>query len=200
MSDKQDQHVVKIQDAISQGIKSFLVAFSNDWQDESVYGFLLEISCEGTCLEGVAATEEGLTRIAKQYSESISSESLINEWRIELRWGSPEDGWYTNYEGGCFDNANQLLMNAHEAGLIELYDGQLNRLVLGVLQNLDVQGLFGQGEARYQKAIGICYMGGDNSEGEFLDWLKEVNSPDVVERVRREMEEGAAIYEDRRKS
>ena len=79
MPERRNRHIVEIQDAVSQGIKSFLVVFENDCQDELMYGFLLEVSCEGTSIGGAIATEEGLTRIAKQYIKSDSNETLSNE-------------------------------------------------------------------------------------------------------------------------
>ncbi|PSF37098.1 hypothetical protein C7H19_11705 [Aphanothece hegewaldii CCALA 016] len=194
MSENNEKKFIIIQNAITQGIREFLVAFENNWPNETMYAFLLEVSCEGTSLEAVAATEEGLTRIAKKYAESYFNELQINEKRIELRWGSPEDGWYPSYNGNYFNYANQLLIDAHNDQLMELYDGKLNQLALNVLHKLDMQGLFGHMKIRQQRAIGICYVGGDNSDEEFLHWLRVINSIDVVERVKREMAARNEIY------
>ena len=35
--------------------------------------------------------------------------------------------------------------------------------------------------------MGLCYIGGDNSEREFLSWPKQVNPPKVYKRLRREL-------------
>lgn len=193
MAEEPDQNFVKIKDAIDRGIRAFFLDLENDRQNESIYGFLLEVNCEGTSIEALAGTEEGLTRIAKEYAKSDADRTEIDEWRIQLRWASEEGGWYASYEKGYFDRANQFLLEAREVGLMELYDERLNRLVLEVLQELDREGFFGRGEVREGKAIGMCYVGGDNSEEEFLSWLAQVNSPEIVARVKQEREESFEI-------
>jgi hypothetical protein len=193
MAGEPDHNFVKIKDAIDRGIRVFFIELENDRQDELMYEFLIEVNCEGTSIEALAGTEEGLTRIAKRYAKSDADRTEIDEWRIQLRWASEEGGWYASYEKGYFDRANQFLIEAHQVGAMELYDERLNRLVLEVLQELDREGFFGRGEVRQQKAFGMCYVGGDNSEEEFFGWLSQVNSPEIIARVKQEREESFEI-------
>ncbi|BAT54402.1 hypothetical protein NOS3756_33710 [Nostoc sp. NIES-3756] len=196
MTKEREQAFLVIRDAITTGIQNFLAAFRHDWANETMYGFLLEASWEGTSVEAVAATEEGLLRIAKYYtaSEGKEDEQSINHQRIQLRWGSPEDGWYANYDANFFIRANQLLAFAHEAGLMELGDQQLQQLCLEVLRELDSAGVFANAETRPNIVVGVCDVGGDNTEEDFLQWAEAVNPPVVMERLRRELQEANEAY------
>ncbi|MEJ1935634.1 DUF4303 domain-containing protein [Nostoc sp. NIES-2111] len=196
MTKEREQAFSAIRDAIATGIKSFLAAFKHDWVNETMYGFLLEASWEGTSVDAVAATEEGLLRIAKSYAadDAKEDEQSINHQRIQLRWVSPEDGWYANYDANFFTRANQLLVQAHETGLMELGDQQLQQLCLEVLRELDSAGVFASAETRQNIVIGVCDVGGDNTEEDFLQWAEAVNPPVVMERLRRELQEANEIY------
>jgi hypothetical protein len=127
---KKDQAFSEIRKSIVEASRGFLAALHRDWAGETMYGFLLETSCEGYSVEAVAATEEGLLRSAQDYTKHYgkTGESFTQEMRIQLRWGSPEDGWYENYAAGLFENANQLISEAHEAELIEIYDQQFGSI------------------------------------------------------------------------
>ena len=69
----------------------------------------------------------------------------------------------------------------------EAYDGTLEGLCIEVLKELDSVGTFGTGSERERVVLGICYIGGDNSEKEFLNWAKQVNPPKVFKRLRQEL-------------
>jgi hypothetical protein len=85
MAGEADHNFVKIKDAIDRGIRVFFIELENDRQDELMYEFLIEVNCEGTSIEALAGTEEGLTRIAKRYAKSDADRTEIDEWRIQLR-------------------------------------------------------------------------------------------------------------------
>ena len=195
MTKEQEQVFAEIRRAIGVGVKDFLAALSRDRPGETMYGFLLEVPCEGTAVEAVAGTEEGLTRVARRYAEDEGEEGeeATRRQRAALRWGSPEDCWYSNYEAGFFREAQELISMAHDERLLEEYDEKLNRLCLETLQELDAAGVFGAGEEREGMVIGLCYVGGDNSDKEFLAWAKEVNPASVIKRLRRELKEARAI-------
>lgn len=196
MNKEREQALSAIRDAIATGIKNFLAAFRHEWANETMYGFLLEAAWEGTSVEAVAATEEGLFRIAKYYAadEGEEDEESINHQRIQLRWSSPEDGWYASYDADFFTRANQLLSQAHETGLMQLGDQQLQQLCLEVLQQLDSVGVFASAETRQNILIGVCDVGGDNTEEDFLKWAEVVNPPVVIERLRRELQKANEAY------
>jgi hypothetical protein len=180
--------------AIVAGCHEFLTALANDWTGEKLYGFLLEAAPEGDNVQAVAGTEEGLTRIAEHYATNLGYRARKGKTlpllRTLLRWGSPRDGWYVRFDAIFFDEANRLLQEACEQGAIEPFDGKLNGLCLEALRELDDAGVFGTGEERDRVLIGICYVGGDNSEQEFFGWAEKVNPPPVIERVRSEREQG----------
>lgn len=71
---------------------------------------------------------------------------------------------------------------------MELYDDRLIQLCLDVLRELDAAGVFGTGKVREQIPIGICDVGGDNTEEDFLAWAEAVNPPSVMEKLRRELQ------------
>jgi hypothetical protein len=196
MTKEREQMFSAIRDAIAIGVKNFLIAFRQDWTHETMYGFLLEAAWEGTSVEAVAATEEGLLRIAKYYAadEGKEDEESMNHQRIQLRWGSPEDGWYPSYDADFFTRANQLLTQAHETGLMQLGNQQLQQLCLKVLKELDSAGVFANPETRQNIVIGVCDVGGDNTEEDFLKWAEVVNPPVVIERLRRELQEANEVY------
>jgi hypothetical protein len=159
---EKDRAFSEIRRSIAEASKEFLAAFDRDWAGEAMYSFLLQTSCEGYDVEAVAASEEGLLRAAQAHTKHYgqTSESFTQEMQIQLRWGSPEDGWYENYAAGFFRNANQLIAEAHEAESIEIYDLQLQQMCLEVLKELDSDRVFGVGKERERIVIGICYVGG----------------------------------------
>jgi hypothetical protein len=197
MTTKQNQAFSAIREAIAEGARNFLVAFRQDWIGETMYGFLLETSWEGTSVEAVAGTEEGLLRIARYYAnrEGKQDEESLDLLCAQLRWESPEDGWYADYDAGFFEKANQLLSEVHKVGLMEIGDGQLQNLCLEALRELDTAGTFETNRTRERIAIGVCYVGGDQTEKEFLRWAEVVNPLVVVQRLRYELQKSNELFE-----
>jgi hypothetical protein len=68
-----------------------------------------------------------------------------------------------------------------------MYDGTLNGICIEVLKRMDAEGAFGTGPERERVVLGICYIGGDNSQEEFLGWAKQVNPSSVYKRLRKEL-------------
>lgn len=166
-------------------VEKFLCELMNKHSGETLYGFLLEVSCEGFSAHGAAATEEGLTRYAEKWVAEEGGK--LNRWKAEFRWGSPEDAWYQQPDA-AFNKVNQLLRKAEQQELYERYDGTLNELCIDVLKEMDAAGVFGTGPDRERLIVGLCYIGGDNSEEEFLGWAKQVNPPKVYKRLRQELQ------------
>jgi hypothetical protein len=171
--------------------KSYLRQVAKAHSGETLYAFLFEISCEGFSAHGAVATEEGLARYAQAQLAKvrpIKTADLLATLRSCFRWAGPEDGWYQQPDS-AFDAVNELLSRAEAEGLYETYDGSLNELCLKVLQEMDQAGLFGVGQERERVVLGICYIGGDNSDEEFLGWAKQVNSPGVMQRLQQELKQ-----------
>jgi hypothetical protein len=187
-----------IREALAAGVRDFLTEFRAAWPGETMYGFLFELPCEGTHAHAAAATEEGLIRVADRYAsrgyraKTGDTPTVLRTW---LRWAGPEDGWYQGNDTNAFLRASQLLDDAFAAGFMKSFDGQLNDLALAALRDLDALGEFGSGADRERVVLGMCYIGGDNSDEEFLGWAKRVNPPAVMKRLRRELTESGAAGE-----
>jgi hypothetical protein len=93
-----------------------------------------------------------------------------------------EDAWYQQPDS-AFGAVNRLLARAERDNLYEAYAGVLEGLCIDVLRELDASGAFGLGADRERVVLGVCYIGGDNSEEEFLGWAEQVNPPKVFERL-----------------
>jgi desulfoferrodoxin (superoxide reductase-like protein) len=72
---------------------------------------------------------------------------------------------------------------------MELGDQQLQQLCIEVLRELDENGVFPSAEIRQNIVVGVCDVGSDNTEEDFLQWVEAVNPPVVMERLRRELQE-----------
>jgi hypothetical protein len=189
--DQKDQFFSEIRAAIVMGVGEFLAAFRRDWPGETMYSFLLVAVWEGTYINSVAATEEGLLRIAEDYAEpcegQLDQESFKSEC-ARFRWGGYESGWYMNFDAEFFESANQLISDAHKIGLMVEGDQQLQQICLEVLRELDSNSIFGTGEAREKIVIGVSDVGGDHTEEDFLSWAEAVNPPVVMARLRSELQ------------
>jgi hypothetical protein len=175
-------------DSIRKGLRAaaeeFLRRVAKEHPGETLYGFLFEISCEGFSAHGTAGTEEALTRFAERQVARDGGD--LEAVRAEFRWGSPEDSWYQQPDE-AFDAVHDLLTRAMKEGLYEEYSGTLEGLCIDVLKELDAAGTFGTGADRERVALGVCYIGGDNSEQEFLGWARQVNPSKVYRRLRQEL-------------
>jgi hypothetical protein len=193
-----DELFARIMEALAAGVHEFLAEFRAAWPREAMYSFLFELPCEGTHAHAAVATEEGLTRVAEKYASKgygISDAETLTALRTWLRWAGPEDGWFQGSETHCFDRVSSLLDEAFAAKYMEMFDGQLNDLALATLGDLDVRWVFGSAAERERIVLGMCYIGGDNSDEEFLEWAERVNPPAVIERLRHEIDESRAMGE-----
>jgi hypothetical protein len=172
-----------IRSALHQAAEKFLHAVAKDHPGETLYGFLFEVSCEGFSAHGAAATEEGLSRFAEEWAAERGGK--VEHLKSEFRWGSTEDAWYQQPDA-AFAAVNRLLARAEREELYEMYAGVLEGLCIDVLKEMDAAGTFGTGATRERVTLGVCYIGGDNSEEEFLGWAKRVNPPKVFKRLRAE--------------
>jgi Domain of unknown function (DUF4303) len=189
-----------IQEAIVAGAKVFLSAFKQDWAGEEMFGFLLVADWEGNCVQAVAGTEEGVLRSVHEYAErrGRSDDEYIQAECIKSRWDGYEDGWYENLDDAFFGHANQLISEAHESGLIEMGDQQLQQICIEALKALDSAHVFGVAEAREKITIGVSDVGGDHAQEDFLSWAEPVNPPIVMERLRSELQKANELFQAER--
>ena len=173
----------QIESALSTELTAFVSAFRAK-HDEEIYGVLIEISREGFSAHGSIATEEGLTRFANECLGSYKGD--LSAAKKDLRWAGPENGWYQS-DDKAFRTTNAELSIAQKSKLYDYFDRTLTALCLKTLKSLDENGLFGTGVSRAKMVIGICYVGGDNSDEEFLGWAKQVNPKSVYTRLSKEL-------------
>jgi hypothetical protein len=195
---EKERAFLAIREAIVTGAKVFLSAFKRDWAEEEMFGFLLVAIWEGYCVQAVAGTEEGLLRSVYEYAEhkgKRDDNEYIQAERIKSRWDGYEDGWYENLNDEFFGQANQLISEAHESGLMEMGDQQLQQICIEALKALDSAHVFGVGEAREKITIGVSDVGGDHAQEDFLSWAEPVNPPIVVERLRSELQKANELFQ-----
>jgi hypothetical protein len=190
---EKERDFAAIREEIVTGSKEFLSAFKRDWAGEVMFGFMLVADCEGYSVEAVVGTEEGLLRVVHEYGKR--DDEYIQAECIKFRWGGYEDGWYENFDAALFSEANQLISEAHNSGLMELGDQQLQQICIESLRELDSDHVFGVGEAREKITIGISAVGGDHAEEDFLSWAEPVNPPVVIERLRRDLQEANELIQ-----
>jgi hypothetical protein len=175
-----------IRTALRAAAEDFLQRVEKAHPGETMYGFLFEISCTQFGAHGAVGTEEGLTRYAEKWASGKYADEdtdTVEKARAYFRWGGPEDAWYQQPDE-AFHAVNELLRRAEEEELYEEYGDALEKLCVEVLKEMDAAGRFGTGEGR--AVLGLCYIGGDNSEREFLGWARQVNPPKLYKRLRQE--------------
>ncbi len=177
--------------ALQSAAEDFLRRVEKANPGETLYAFLFEISCEGFSAFAAVATEEALARYSKAQLAKVKPIEASDSLAIVqscMRWAGPEAGWYQDLDS-VFDAANDLLSRANAQDLYQMFDGSLNEMCLQVLREMDQAGHFGKGKERDRVVLGICYIGGDNSDEEFLTWAKKVNPPSVIKRLRQELKQ-----------
>ncbi len=188
---EKEQAFSVIREAIVVAAKDFLSTFKQDWAGEEMFGFLLVAVWEGYSVEAVAGTEEGLLRVVNESGilAGRDDEESIRTECLKYKWSGYEDAWYENFDADFFSQANQLISDAHESGLMEMGDQQLQQICIEVLRELDSAEVFGVGAVREKITIGVSDVGGDHAEEDFLSWAEPVNPPIVMERLRRDLKE-----------
>ena len=185
----------EIRSALRAAAEDFLGRVQLAHPGETMYGFLLEISSSQFDAHGAVGTEEGLTRFAEKWVAGENADEdndTVEKATAYFRWGSTEDAWYQQPDEAFFA-VGELLNRAQEEGLYEEYGDALETLCIEVLKGMDAASRFGSGTQRERVALGLCYIGGDNSEKEFLAWAKQVNPPKVYKRLRKRVPQAGLI-------
>jgi hypothetical protein len=180
-----------IRDGLKTAAKDFLAAVQRDYPGEKCYAFLFEVACEGSDAHGALATEEALGRHVTKMIRRGYRAKRGDDRDVALsgfRWAGPEDGWHQQPDA-AFDVVNEIIGKAVQEGYYEMYDGTLERVCLAALRELDAEGVFGRVKERESVVLGVCYIGGDNSDEEFLGWAKEVNPPAVYRGLMNELKQ-----------
>jgi Domain of unknown function (DUF4303) len=188
MTGDREEMFVAIRNELLQAAKSLLSHLRSDRPDEHLYGFFFMTSREGSYAHVSAGTEETLTRTAEYYKSKgyrAREGDTINLLRTSLRWTCPEDGWH-GLDGPYCDKANELIASACKRGLIEYFDGTMERLCLQTLNDLDSSGAFGGKREREKIVLGLSY--GDQSDEEYLSLAIKVNPSYICNHYRAEIE------------
>jgi hypothetical protein len=173
-----------IEESLVAEATTFYGSFRQQNPEEHVYAFLFELSAVGYAANAAIATHESLHRFAEECADSYDND--LERAKDDLRWSSPENGWYQSPDE-AFRATNRLLDIAERNALYPEYDGTLETLALAALKTMVSSGTFGGADALERMTLGICYTGGDNSDEEFLKWASAVNSPSVLERLKTEL-------------
>ena len=149
--------------------RSALLRVQRKHAEERFYAFGLYIAGELGYVVPTSNTEEGLTRVAQAYVNAGYGPDL-QAVAADLRW-NPAD-WAYHLEGQeLFETVNGMLEDV-PARLFALYDtgaawltatvrAELECILVGALQELDREGVFGQDEARRQIVVNLLM--GDQS-------------------------------------
>jgi hypothetical protein len=166
---------------------AFYSKFQTRHPEERVYAFLFELSAVGYAAAAAIATEESLARFAGECAESYEHD--LNRAKDDLRWAGPENGWSQSTDAD-FRLTNKLLSIAEKTGLYGEYAGTLEKAALSALERMAADGAFGEASEVDRITIGICHVGGDNSEDEFVRWAACVNSPSAMKRLKAQLKKG----------
>lgn len=129
-----------IEDSLTVDGTAFYSAFRQKNPDEHVYAFLFELSAVGYAANAAIATQESLSRFAEECVDSYDGD--LDRATEDLRWSSPENGWYQSPDK-AFRDTNKLLDIAERSELYGEYDGSLEKLALRALKRMIKSGVFG---------------------------------------------------------
>lgn len=99
-------------------------------------------------------------------------------------WSNRGDHWNE------FEDVNRLLQKAYSLSFFKPFDGGLRELCLDACRGLDAKGVFGADEQRMNVVIGVDNPFGrsyDISEKAFFACAKQLNPPQAIQRLRREL-------------
>ena len=178
---------------LAEAAHTAFVEVQRKYADEHFYAFALYTSGEIGYVVPTANTEEGLARVASRYVSDGYGPDL-QAVAAELRW-NPDD-WAYHLEGAeLFEAVNNMLVDVparlfelYRAGTVWLSDAmhaEFECSLVGVLQELDQEGVFGRGEARRRVVINLLM--GDQSNESRLANAGRLNPPDVWERLKTDL-------------
>ena len=189
---ERDALFAEIKKELCAGAIRFLEFLARDHPGETLYSFMFMLSPVDNFALAVAGSIEALDRTAEQYAESgyqVSVGEPIEVLRESLKWLYVEDFWF-GQDGDFCDEAGKLFETAIEKEFIKRGDGQAPGLCVAALKEMDAAGNFGSGAARAQIVLGLSYGMADGED--FLKWADELNPPQVVARLKQEIEAGRA--------
>jgi len=201
---RREQNFCEIRLALHEGTVLFLESLRRDRPGEQLYAYFLEVDLLGNSISAIAATEEGLNRLAESHvrqgyrAQEGNTFDLLRQW---LRWQIPAaifwtraEGWYTQYdaEPDLFVSVYLPLWKALRRRYFQSRppEGELIRLCLQALQAMDAVGTFSGRWPRDELVLGIFWNTKNATEEQFFSWAVQVNPTWVAERLHRQLEAG----------
>ncbi len=181
---------------------------------DQLYGFGVYTTDSASYLMVTAFSEAGLERCVADYAGSKMGKDPALQ-RVSLRW-SPCDSPLHEEGSGLLPESDRIVqeLDAEGGGADEDDDdddddfdgeddyfddeeqdpavGEVFRIALQVLQEMDRDGLFGTGADR--ERLVLCVWKGDQSNVERYDFAKALNPPTVARRFGEEMNAGIRAF------
>jgi hypothetical protein len=180
-----ESNLTKIKKHLKLLVESAYLEFKKSYSNDIPYAFLVSVSPEGYLWYPLILSEDQLSDIAKHYAikEKIYDSNYFNLLRQSLRWAVGEMWIYM--ENDLLKEIDLLILNAIEKGEIKLYDGVIKNICLEVLKNLCESSFFTHDSQMI--VVGLTYR--SESDEEFLNWIKIINSLEIFEQVKQELSE-----------
>ena len=99
-----------------------------------------------------------------------------------LRWAVGED-WFIP-KSDLLENANSLILKAIENNEIELFGGVVEKLCIKALKELHEHNFFG--DSSQTIVVGLTHR--SESDKEFINWIKQTNSLEILEQTNKELD------------
>ena len=160
-------------------------------QNQQLYVFGLYVCREGTSIAPAANTEADLLQVAQAYACRYNKS--VSLYQQALRW-SPWD-WSHYLSGQDFYQAVEALLEStwSEADYQYLLEAdRVFQLCREVLVEMDLQGIFGSGQAREQMVVGLFKY--DQTQADLLEQARYLNSKTVCDRLEIELQQGYAAF------
>jgi hypothetical protein len=187
-----ESSLTKIKQHLKLLAESTYLEFKGSNSNDIPYAFLIRIPPEGSSVYILILSEDQLSDIAKSYSieeKRASDSNYFGLLRQSLRWAVGEN-WLAIKNDLC-QEIDLLILNAIENGEIELFDGVIENICLEVLKNLCKSKFFTHDFQMI--VVGLTYR--SESDEEFLSWIQEINSLEILQQVKQELSEMYAAQE-----
>ncbi|HEX3186168.1 MAG TPA: DUF4303 domain-containing protein [Pyrinomonadaceae bacterium] len=160
---------------------------------EHFYSFGLYTAPCAEYLMVTASTEEGLSAVTERYLAREGGDPILT--RASLRW-SPCDSPIHKEGESLLAKSEQIRANGPDPYEDSVEADKAIALVfdisVDVLRQLESEKVFGTDFERSQLVLGVWM--GDQSDEERIEFVRQLNSPAVVRRFAKELEDGYSAF------
>jgi hypothetical protein len=181
-----ESSLTKIKKYLTSLVENAYLEFKKSYSNDIPYAFLIRVSPEGHSLYPLILSEAQLSDIAKSYvieEKQTLDSNYFSLLRQSLRWAVGEQWLVTDND--LLQEINLLILNAIENSEIELFDGVVENICLEVLKSLCKSKFFIHDSQII--VAGLTYR--SESDEEFLNWIQEINSLEILKQVKQELSE-----------